>query len=53
MKGSFQDDRTRKEVLYAEVDLKDARFSMSKGLWRRIALNALIFVPLLVLARYV
>jgi hypothetical protein len=25
MKGHFQDDRTRQEVLHAEVDLKDSQ----------------------------
>ena len=52
MKSSYSIDRTQKEVLNAEVDLATARFNVPRHLWRRIIINALVFVPLLVLARY-
>src|SRR6267143_6002543 len=52
MKFGFSFDRTQKLVFSGEVDPSTRRFNIPKHLLRRLIINALVFVPLLLISVY-
>ncbi len=52
MKFGFSFDRTQKLVFSGEVDPSTRQFNIPKHLLRRLIINALVFVPLLLISLY-